>query len=573
MILFYSILLTINIGWSIMIVMPIIILSIVFYLTYNRFVKYRKKYRRLISLFKNRINDLRNIIKEEKHSVDLHREELLTQAEHLQQLNIELERLSLVASKTDTAVAIADHKGRFTYVNQGFIKLFGYTLAELIDNVGADIFKAGKSKNILPMLERAVDLKQALNYTSAIVTKSGEAKWVQTTLNPILDDRGKIKQYIMLETDVSELKMINDKLKKISLVASKTSNCVIIFDKEGNFDWVNDGFHNMYGYTRNEFVDLVGENIADFCKQDGMFELLDQVVTERHSVSYSSTFIDRFEVHKWKQTNITPIYSEGGEIKNYIVVESDISRIKEAEQKMQEEKEKADKLLLNILPAETAEELKTKGKATPRFYRSVSVLFADIQDFTKLAENLTPEELVHDLQSYFSRFDDAVSKYYVEKIKTMGDAFLCVGGIPMRNKSHPFDTILVGLQLQRIIKELGKEREELGRRALQLRIGIHSGPIVAGVVGKQKMTYDIWGDTVNIAKRIETACVPGMVNVSANTYEIIKDYFECEHRGKILAKHKGHIDMYFVHKIKPEFSENADGINPNQYFNEMLAQL
>lgn len=143
----------------------------------------------------------------------------------------------------------------------------------------------------------------------------------------------------------------------------------------------------------------------------------------------------------------------------------------------------------------------------------------------------------------------------------------------MRNKSHPFDAVLVGLNLQRIIRELGQEREELGKHAWNLRVGIHSGPIVAGVVGKQKMTYDIWGDTVNIAKRIESACVPGMVNVSATTYEIIKDYFECENRGKILAKHKGHIDMYFVHRIKPEFSENHDGITPNTYFKEMLARL
>jgi class 3 adenylate cyclase len=113
----------------------------------------------------------------------------------------------------------------------------------------------------------------------------------------------------------------------------------------------------------------------------------------------------------------------------------------------------------------------------------------------------------------------------------------------------------------------------LGKQPLELRIGIHSGPVVAGVVGKQKMTYDIWGDTVNIAKRIESACITGMVNISSSTYEIIKDYFECEHRGKILAKHKGHIDMYFVYKIKPEFSLNADGVMPNKYFKEMLARL
>lgn len=523
-------------------------------------------------LYKAKVSDLRNSVFEERQSVDLHREEILAQTEHLQELNVELERLSLVASKTDTAVAIADHKGRFSYVNQGFVKLFGYTLNELIDLVGPDIYTASEKLNIVPMLDRALELKQSLHHTSNIVTKSGESKWVKTNLTTIYDENGKIKQFIMLETDVTELQNINDKLKKLSLVASKTNNAVIIFDNNGVIDWANDGFVNLYGYSKEEFGEKFGNTVKDFCKHDDKEDLINSIIKDKKQATYVSKIEDRFEINKWKQTTITPVIVRD-EIQSYIVVESDITRVKEAEFKIQEEKEKADKLLLNILPEETAEELKTKGKATPRFYRSVSVLFADIQDFTKLAENLTPEELVHDLQSYFSRFDDAVNKYFVEKIKTMGDAFLCVGGIPMRNKSHPFDTVLVGLALQRIIREFGKEREESGRRALQLRIGIHSGPVIAGVVGKQKMTYDIWGDTVNIAKRIETACVPGMVNISASTYEIIKDYFECEHRGKILAKHKGHIDMYFVHKIKPEFSENADGITPNNYFREMLAQL
>jgi class 3 adenylate cyclase len=124
-----------------------------------------------------------------------------------------------------------------------------------------------------------------------------------------------------------------------------------------------------------------------------------------------------------------------------------------------------------------------------------------------------------------------------------------------------------------MIKTLGKENKKEGGKILQFRIGIHTGPIVAGVVGKQKMTYDIWGDTVNIAKRIESACIPGMVNISTSTYEIIKDFFECESRGKVLAKHKGHINMYFVNRIKPEFSEDASGFIPNKYFKEMLAQL
>ncbi|MGE4288013.1 MAG: adenylate/guanylate cyclase domain-containing protein [Salinivirgaceae bacterium] len=535
--------------------------------------KLLNRYKKIMFRYKENMNTLRNTLLQENQTVALHREELLAQAEHLQELNMELERLSLVASKTDTAVIIADKKGRFTWVNQGFVNLYGYTLAEVLSEVGPDIYSASNEMNIKPVVDRAIKAKKSLNYTSMIQTKSGESKWIKTTLNPILDENKQIQQYVILQTDVSELKQINDKLKKLSLVASKTSNSVLIFNAAEQIDWVNEGFHNLYGYTKGEFIALHGDSLKNFLKVSGHENLYKKVLEVKSTYTFVSSIMNRDSELKWKQTSITPIHSDAENIVNFIVVESDITKIKEAEARIEEERDKADRLLLNILPEETAEELKSKGEATPRFYRSVSVLFADIQDFTKLAENLTPKELVEELQSYFSRFDDVVTRNFVEKIKTMGDAFLCVGGIPMRNKSHPFDAVLVGLNLQRIIRELGREREEQGKHAWNLRVGIHSGPIVAGVVGKQKMTYDIWGDTVNIAKRIESACVPGMVNVSSTTYEIIKDYFECEHRGKILAKHKGHIDMYFVHRIKPEFSENQDGITPNMYFKEMFARL
>jgi PAS domain S-box-containing protein len=562
-----------NIAFYLIPLLLLVSFLLVVFILLRKFKKLIYRYRKVLTTYRERLTVAKNTLLQEKQSVELHREELLAQAEHLLELNIELERLSLVASKTDTAVLIADEKGRFTWVNQGFVKLYGYSMGELISEVGKDIFSASNELNLKPMLERAISLNQSLNYTSMVLTKSGEKKWVKTTLNPIYDEKNTIIQYIILQTDVSELKLINDKLKKLSLVASKTNNSVIIFNQDGDIDWVNEGFHTMYGYSRTEYIEKFGKTFKDFCIANDKLDSLNDVLRKKNSISFVFSFKDRFDNCKWKQTTLTPISNDHGQLTNIIVVESDITLIKEAESKMQEQKEKADKLLLNILPEETAEELKSKGKATPRLYRSVSVLFADILDFTKLAENLTPEELVHDLQTYFSRFDDAVSETYVEKIKTIGDAFLCVGGIPIKNKSHPFDAVLVGMKLQRIIKEMGREREERGLRAWQLRVGIHTGPVVAGVVGKQKMTYDIWGDTVNIAKRIESACVPGMVNVSSTTYEIIKDFFECEHRGKILAKHKGHIEMYFVHRIRPEFCENSDGITPNNYFKEMLAKL
>lgn len=546
-------------------------LAIIIYM----FKDYRKskKYRELLYKARKDYKGLEHDLLSESEKVVIHQEELLAQTEHLQELNVELERLSLVASKTDTSVIIANHEGKFIWVNEGFIKQTGYDLSEYIKKFGSDIFSASKEKNLKAIVEEAIKNKNSINYTSKVKTKTGDTIWVKTLINPIFDEFQNVKQFVILETDISELKLVNDKLTKLSLVASKTSNSVMIYNEHEKLDWVNEGFYKTYGYSKNEYIDLIGDNFSDYCQKNCKENLKDKLFEKKDSIVYTNSFKDRFEVEKWKQAIVTPVMSDDNVLQNIIVVESDITRLKEVEHKIQEEKIKADNLLLNILPEETAEELKSKGKATPRFYRKASVLFADIQDFTKLAENLTPEELVHDLQSYFSRFDDAVNRYFVEKIKTMGDAFLCVGGIPMRNKSHPFDTVLVALELQRIIKDLAKEREETGRTAWNLRIGIHTGPIVAGVVGVQKMTYDIWGDTVNIAKRIESACVPGMVNISGSTYEYIKDYFECEHRGKILAKHKGHIDMYFVHRLKSEFTERGDGITPNSYFKEMLAKL
>jgi len=538
------------------------------------------KIKRQITILREQKNQLQkkneellNNLKEEKQINLMYREELLSQTEHMQALNVELEKLSLVASKTNTAVAIADHRGRFVYVNNGFVKLFGFNLDELAKEIGGDIYTVSEKLRFLPKLESALQYRKSMYHTSLVLTKEGEKKWVKTSLTPIFDENDRIMQYVILNTDVTELKRANDELRKLSLVASKTDNVVIIFDKNGKIDWVNESFQKMYGYSYEEYLGVVGDKITDFCKNDNKQDLFKQLIKTKEPVTFVKSIVDKSGIIKWKQSTITPVLDNKKEITNYIIVESDITRIKEAEQKLQIEKDKADLLLLNILPEETAEELKTKGKATPRFYRSASVLFADIQNFTKLAENLTPEELVVNLQTYFVEFDNIVASHFIEKIKTIGDAYLCVGGIPMKNKSHAFDTVLVALKLQQIIKKLAAESKKTGTKPLQFRIGIHTGPIVAGVVGKQKMAYDIWGDTVNIAKRIESACIPGMVNISVSTYEIIKDFFECESRGKILAKHKGHIDMYFVNRIKPEFSKDESGFVPNKFFKEMLARL
>jgi class 3 adenylate cyclase len=211
-----------------------------------------------------------------------------------------------------------------------------------------------------------------------------------------------------------------------------------------------------------------------------------------------------------------------------------------------EQRDQSDNLLLNILPYEVAEELKTYGKAKPRFYEMTTVLFTDFKGFTQIAEKLTPEQIVQELNDAFMVFDEIIEKYDLEKIKTMGDGYMCVGGIPMENKTNPIDAVRAGLAMQDYMAKIRQERLAKGQEVWELRVGIHTGSLVAGVVGRKKFAYDVWGDTVNLASRLESSGEVGKVNISGTTYEYVKPYFNCIYRGKIRAKNKGEIDMYFV---------------------------
>jgi class 3 adenylate cyclase len=239
-----------------------------------------------------------------------------------------------------------------------------------------------------------------------------------------------------------------------------------------------------------------------------------------------------------------------------------------AQKETENEKIKSESLLLNILPEEIVNELKNSGNSKPVFYSSATVLFTDFQGFTEMAETLEPSKLISELDYCFSKFDSLMEKYNLEKLKTIGDAYMCVGGIPKPNKTHAIDCVLAALGMQSIMEDWRATKIQNSEKYWTIRIGVHSGSLIAGVIGQKKFAYDVWGDTVNLASRMESSGLPEKINISGDTYHFVKDYFDCEYRGKIAAKNKGHIDMYLVNGIKKEL-RNEKGYPNSDFFEKM----
>lgn len=215
---------------------------------------------------------------------------------------------------------------------------------------------------------------------------------------------------------------------------------------------------------------------------------------------------------------------------------------------MSEEKKKSEKLLKNILPEEIIKELQNSGVASAKMFKNATILFSDFKDSTLICEKLNPSELVELIDLYFSSFDDIMQRHGVEKIKTVGDAYLAAGGLPVPGKCDTKAVVTAAFEMQTVSNKINKERSAKNLPYFELRIGIHVGSVIAGVVGTLKFAYDIWGDTVNVAARMEQNGAPGKINVSGEVHELIKSDFQCTYRGKIEAKNKGQIDMYFVEK-------------------------
>ncbi len=243
-----------------------------------------------------------------------------------------------------------------------------------------------------------------------------------------------------------------------------------------------------------------------------------------------------------------------------------LGQLNAAKQAAEEAGKKADALLHSIFPSAIAEELKAEGSVKPRYYELATILFSDFKDFTLLTEGMEPARLIEQLNRNFANFDDIAAANRVVTVRTVGDGCLSAAGLPEKNRTHPLDACLAALQLQRSIAASNRQREKLRLKPWLQRIGINTGPVIAGVVGSKRYTYDVWGTAVNAAARLEQACEPGRINISSSTFHYVEALFETEPRGSIEVKNLGAIEMHFLNRIRPEFSADAEGCVPNEAF-------
>lgn len=396
-----------------------------------------------------------------------------------------------------------------------------------------------------------------------------------------------------------------DELELVSSIAICADNSILLINKEGEVLWVNDAFNNLYGYNN------INEVKAEFDSSEFIHVIQDtdsNFFTNNSSISFSHSIKNKKDESKWIQSTLTPIKNDAGAIEKFIVIETDITQQKEVEEELVQRwentqtltehlesvkdyieeqidelseqkraleaaKEKSEEVLSKVLPYEVAIQLKKKGYASPRHYKKVTILNINIRNFIDLTEQIPVEELVHQLHEIMVGFDSIMESHYVEKIKTVGGNYLAAGGVPLRNRSNPIDVVLSALEIVDAINKVNAKRAKRDLPQFEIGMGIHTGKVIAGVVGKNKLTYDIWGDTVNIASTIEHNVKPGNVYISEMTYQEVERFFEFRENESLILGSAEEIKIFEVLKIKNKFADDVNGLKPNKEFMYVLSKL
>lgn len=414
----------------------------------------------------------------------------------------------------------------------------------------------GQSAAIKPttsMVQSTVlDITSVLKAATAISGEIILSKLLHNLMNVVIENAGAQYGFLILDKeDTLLIEAMIDKEKNIISVLEHTpvrgtallSEAIVNYVKRsGESLVINDAVHDIR-YQNDPFIleNLSKSILALPIYNQGKFI---GILYLGNNLSIGAFTQDRLDLLSLLSGQIAV------SIDNAILYEQMEQKVRSRTSELAEEKKKSDDLLYNILPLETAEELKRNGKTEPKRFESVTVMFTDFKGFTTISEKLTAEEIVNEIDLCFGKFDEIMEKYNLEKIKTIGDAYMCVGGLPVPNSTHAIDAVKAAFEIQKWMEEHAEYCKSRGLPVFEIRIGLHTGPVIAGVVGSKKFAFDIWGDTVNIASRMESTSEPGHINVSGSTYALIKNHFQCRHRGKVKAKNKGEIDMYFVEGVQ-----------------------
>lgn len=395
-------------------------------------------------------------------------------------------------------------------------------------------------------------------------------------------------------------------LELLAFIAKTANNPIFLLDAKGNIHWANKGFEKLYGYSLEEYR-LLGERAdQEFIKL--LNEIDRSFFGKNPSLTFTRAIYTKNKKRKWVQSTLTPVKNNIGEIIQYIVIDADITQQKEVEdeliqrqensqtisehlesvkdyiedqikelneqkRQLEQAKEKSEEVLNKVLPYEVAIQLKKKGYATPRHYKKVTLLHLNIRNFLSLTDNIPIEELVLQLHDVTVSFDNFLEQHFVEKIKTIGGIYVGAGGVPLRNRSNPIDVVLAAIKIRESLVILNKERVSKNLPEFVVGYGVHTGKAIAGVVGKNKLSYDIWGDTVNIAATIENQSEPRSIIISEETNNEIATYFNTTPAGTILLHTADKVNLFQVTNIKSEFAEDETGTYPNASFMQLLSKL
>ncbi len=338
--------------------------------------------------------------------------------------------------------------------------------------------------------------------------------------------------------------LIQEQNKRFQVICSSKNDAIITSDETKRILFWNKGAEYIFGYSSDE---ALGKPLTLIIPSP-LHQRHDKGMERMNQRKKPRVLGKVLELNALKKSGEEfPIELTLGSWDNdgkryYSGIIRDITEKKKAELIILNEKKKSDELLLNILPKQVADELKSRGKATAKRYKNVTILFTDFKDFTLMTTSISPNKLVKELNEIFSHFDDIMEAFHIEKIKTIGDAYFAACGSPEKNKDHAVQCIEAVKQMFRFLEGRNKKNDI----QWEMRAGIHSGSVVAGVVGKKKYAYDLFGDTVNTASRMENYGEVGKINISETTYELIKEKYNCSPRGQINTKGKGNLNMYFV---------------------------